>query len=161
MRSKYRLNRYVSLFAVLLVTLSPVSLAKETKDKKKKSDRSQPVLWRDPGDIRLRNLRYGPGSARLAPVPPFRFLNEDKSGVSPKVDVRDARGVKWAVKLGEEAQSETVATRLVWAPGYFVEEAYYYPRVRISNLPRLSRGRKFVESRSFVRGARFECVPVG
>ena len=155
MRSKYRLNRYASLFIVLLVTLSPVSLAKETKDKKK-SGKFQPVLWRDPGDISLRNLRYGPGSASLAPVPPFKFLKEDKSGVSPKFEIRDARNVKWVVKLGEEAQSETVATRLVWAPGYFAEEAYYFPRVQISNLPRLSRGRKFVEARSFVRGARFE-----
>ena len=126
MRSKYRLNRYTSLCIVLLVTLSPVSLAKEPKDKKK-SGRSQPVLWRDPGNIRLRNLRYGPGSASLAPVPPFKFLKEDKSGASPKFEIRDARNVKWVVKLGEEAQSETVATRLVWAPGYFAEEAYYFP----------------------------------
>lgn len=157
MRSMYRLNQHIGLFIVLLVTLSPVSLAQKKKDKSdnKEFRGGQPVLWRDPGNIRSRNLRYGPGSARLAPVSPFSFLKEDKSGVSPKFEVRDARGVKWVVKLGEEAQSETVATRLVWAPGYFAEEAYYFPRVRI-NLPRLSRGRKFVEGKSIVRGARFE-----
>ena len=157
MRSIYRLNQHIGLFVVLLVALSPVSFAQERDKENKNGFRTgQPVLWRDPGNVRLRNLRYGPGSARLAPVAPFSFLTEDKSGVSPKFEVRDARGVKWVVKLGEEAQSETVATRLVWAPGYFAEEAYYFPRVRISNLPRLSRGRKFVEARSIVRGARFE-----
>ena len=157
MRSIYRLNQHIGLFVVLLVALSPVSFAQERDKENKNGFRTgQPVLWRDPGNVRLRNLRYGPGSARLAPVAPFSFLKEDKSGVSPKFEVRDARGVKWVVKLGEEAQSEAVVTRLVWAPGYFAEEAYYFPRVRISNLPRFSRGRKFVEARSIVRGARFE-----
>ena len=61
------------------------------------------VLWRDPGPVSARDLRYGPGSASLAPVPPFTFVEEDKGGESPKFDVRDARGVRWGVKLGPEA----------------------------------------------------------
>ena len=114
------------------------------------------VLWRDPGPIESRNLLYGPGSAELAPVAPFTFLEESKKGESPKFDVRDARGVVWTVKLGEEAQAETVATRLVWAVGYFAEEAYYFDEVHIENLPKLSRGRDFVISDGTVIGARFE-----
>ncbi|HEY6231216.1 MAG TPA: hypothetical protein VIW64_08125, partial [Pyrinomonadaceae bacterium] len=42
-----------------------------------------PVTWRDPGDIASRDLRFGPGSAELAPVAPFTFLEEIKTGVSP------------------------------------------------------------------------------
>ncbi|HYG82478.1 MAG TPA: hypothetical protein VD861_18930, partial [Pyrinomonadaceae bacterium] len=72
-----------------------------------------------------------------------------------KFKVRDARGVEWSVKLGPEAQSETVATRLVWAVGYFAEEAYYFDEVKLVNIPRLSRGREYVVGRT-VRGARFE-----
>jgi hypothetical protein len=102
-----------------------------------------------------RNLRYGPGSAELAPVPPFTFVSEDKTGDSPKFSVKDAKSVEWKVKLGEEAQSETFVVRLVWAMGYFSEEAYYFDRVQVSGLPRLSRGREFVDG-TFVRGARFE-----
>lgn len=113
------------------------------------------VLWRDPGDVSRRNLLYGPGSAQLAPVAPFRFVEEDKSGESPKFEVRDARGDLWTIKLGPEAQAETVATRLVWSVGYFAEEAYYFDEVRIDGLPRLSRGRDYV-ARNVVRGARFE-----
>jgi hypothetical protein len=116
---------------------------------------ASPVLWRDPGVIAARDLRYGPGSAELAPVPPFTFVSEDKSGASPKFSVKDGKGVEWKVKLGEEAQSETFVVRLVWAMGYFSEEAYYFDRVQVSGLPRLSRGRGFIEG-ALVRGARFE-----
>jgi hypothetical protein len=155
MYSLPKLSRRVVPLLSLLLILSSTSPAQEEKEKAEFRGIT-PVLWRDPGDVTARNLRYGPGSAQLAPVPPFRFVKEDKSGESPKFEVRDARGVKWVVKLGVEAQSETVATRLVWAPGYFAEEAYYFDRARIRNLPKLSRGQKFVQGRSTVRGARFE-----
>ncbi|HUQ31690.1 MAG TPA: hypothetical protein VM095_06200 [Pyrinomonadaceae bacterium] len=115
----------------------------------------KPVTWRDPGDISARDLRFGPGSAELAPLAPFTFVEEIKTGVSPKFKVKDARGVSWSVKMGEEAQAETVATRLVWAMGYFADEAYYFDRVEVPNLPRLSRGQEFVQGK-IVRGVRFE-----
>lgn len=91
----------------------------------------------------------------MAPVNPFTFVEEDKSGESPKFVVNDARGVEWTVKLGPEAQSETVSTRLVWAVGYFAEESYYSDEVQIDKLPRLSRGQDYVVGNT-VRGARFE-----
>jgi hypothetical protein len=95
-------------------------------------------------------------ATHLAPALPITFIDEDRTGESPKINVRDARGVRWVVKLGEEAEAETVSTRLVWAVGYFAEEAYYFDRVRIRRLPRLSRGQEFVVGRRVVRGARFE-----
>ncbi len=154
-----RSNQVVLLLAVLLIfsPISPAQKEKKQKEKEKTKFRgARPVLWRDPGDVAKRDLRYGPGSPALAPVGPFQFVEEDKSGESPKFEVTDARKVKWVVKLGEEAQSETVSTRLVWGVGYFTEEAYYYDRATIRNLPKLSRGRRFVEGNSIVRGARFE-----
>ncbi len=114
------------------------------------------VIWRDPGNIMSRDLRYGPGGPHLAPAAPFKFIEEDKDGESPKFKVKDAQGVEWVVKLGTEAQSETVATRLVWGVGYFAEEAYFFERVRINRLPKLSRGMDYVGQRGLVRGARFE-----
>lgn len=116
----------------------------------------RPVAWRDPGDLARRDLRTGPCTEALAPAAPFTFVAEDKLGASPKFKVRDARGALWSVKLGEEAQAETVATRLVWAMGYFAEESYYYQSVEVANLPRLSRGQEFVSNRTTVRGTRFE-----
>lgn len=114
------------------------------------------LLWKNPGDISKRNLFYGAGAAKLAPVAPFKFLKEDKDGESPKIKVRDARGVEWSVKLGPEAQAETVATRLVWAVGYFAEEAYYLRRATIEGLPSLSRGEEYVVDGRMLVGARFE-----
>lgn len=91
----------------------------------------------------------------MAPVRPFTFVEEDKGGESPKFVVRDARGDEWTVKLGPEAQAETVSTRLVWAVGYFAEEAYYFDQVQIDGLRRLSRGQDYVNG-DVVNGARFE-----
>lgn len=148
-------------FAVVLVLLLQPQSIKAQKGKKKsdtgKTAFSSRVLWNDPGAIQSRNLLYGPGSQALAPVPPFTFIKEDKEGESPKLDVRDGRGVLWSVKLGEEAQSETTATRLVWAVGYFAEEAYYFENVRIRKLPKhLSRGDEHVAPGNYLVGVRFE-----
>lgn len=157
-----RLCRRMSLSALLLASLAlcfqpPASAQKSGKQKsgKDKERSATPVLWRDPGDVASRDLRNGPGSPELAPVAPFTFLEEVKKGESPKFKVRDARGVEWSVKLGPEAQAETVATRLVWSVGYFAEEAYYFDRVRVRGLRRLSRGQEYLDG-GFVRGARFE-----
>jgi hypothetical protein len=151
-----RINRS-SLFLLLIVLgVSSTAFAQNDKKKKKKAaPTGTPVLWRDPGDISTRDLRFGPGAEQLAPVAPFTFVKEDPVGASPKFRVKDANGVTWMVKLGPEAQSETVATRLVWAMGYFAEEAYYYDQIEVKNLPRLSKGQEFV-SGSTVRGVRFE-----
>ena len=125
------------------------------QSKKKKRQHASAVLWRDPGDIRNRDLYYGPGSKALEPAPPFRFVKEVKEGGMPKFDIEDSRGVKWRVKLGPEAQSETAASRLLWAVGYNAEEAYYLDKARIEGMRKLSRGKKYV-SGDVVRGARFE-----
>jgi hypothetical protein len=157
------LVRKVFVLSLILATcLSSSALAQ----KKKKTTKpviagGTPVLWRDPGDIATRDLKYGSGSAELAPAAPFTFLKQDMVGASPKIQVRDAKGVKWSVKLGVESQSEQVATRLVWAMGYFAEEGYYFDRVEIKGLPRLTKGQEFVEGGSTLRGARFEPRRVG
>jgi hypothetical protein len=159
---KNRLLALIACFLIVVASLEVYSFVKLEKDNdkaekqdKKKKDKGTPVLWRNPGDMRRRDLYYGAGSKALAPTPPFKFINEIKSGASPKFDVMDARGVKWRVKLGPEAQSETVANRLVWAAGYNAEETYYLDRAQIDGLKKLSRGQKFVNGQT-VRGARFE-----
>src|SRR2546426_9348102 len=109
--------RWLAVLAILLIVagLSLEAFSNSKPPKKRQHVRGPTVLWHDPGNIRKRDLFYGPGSKALTPVPPFRFLKEIKEGTQPKFDAEDARGVKWRVKLGPEAQSETVATRLVWA----------------------------------------------
>ncbi|HWN99104.1 MAG TPA: hypothetical protein VNS63_07515, partial [Blastocatellia bacterium] len=119
---------------------------------------SRAVLWRQPSDIRTRNLLLGPGGRALQPSGPFRFIKEDNDGSSPKFVVEDRSGVRWKVKLGDEAKPESAATRLLWAVGYFTDVDYYLPEFRVAGLPKLSRGQKYVKSGNVVSGARLEWV---
>ena len=146
----------LALITSLLIVIASVEVFSVVKaEKKKQKEKGTPVLWRDPGNMRHRDLYYGPGSEALAPKPPFRFLKEVKEGGMPKFEVEDARGVKWRVKLGPEAQAETAASRLVWAAGYNAEESYYLNRAHIDGMKKLSRGQKYVQGDSVI-GARFE-----
>jgi hypothetical protein len=156
-----RTSRMRWLAALTIITvmgalaLEGFSTTRHWKRKRQHAGRKEAVLWRDPGNIRHRDLYYGPGSKDLAPEPPFRFVKEIKEGTNPKFEVVDARGVNWRVKLGPEAQAETAATRLVWAVGYNAEESYYFNRAPIEGLRKLSRGQKYVRGDSVI-GARFE-----
>jgi hypothetical protein len=144
-----------ALILTIVLTAGFSSLAYAQKKEKKPVPTGTPIAWRDPGDISTRDLRFGPGSPELAPQAPFTFISESKLGASPKFKVKDARGVTWSVKMGPEAQAETVATRLVWAMGYFADEAYHLDRIEVQNLPRLSRGQEF-QSGNTVRDVRME-----
>ncbi|HEV2801089.1 MAG TPA: hypothetical protein VGW12_11360 [Pyrinomonadaceae bacterium] len=125
----------VALMALVLAACGSQQEARAFQDKsekKKKPPVGTPVLWREPGDIASRNLFLGPGGAGGRPnLRRLTFIREEKGGWSKKYRVRDAAGRVWVAKVGKEAQSETAATRLLWAAGYFTEITYLVPRVRI------------------------------
>jgi hypothetical protein len=116
------------------------------------------AIWHDPGDPATLDLVHGIGGRELAPDPngTYKFLSEDMSGTSPKFEVEDARGNRWRVKLAEETKSETAATRLLWAAGYFVDTDYYLATMKVQGLPRLRRGANFVDKEGIVHGAQLE-----
>ena len=107
---------------------------RETNKPVASSELSNPVLWHDPGDIASKDLFFGQGGERRRPRPPFTFIREDRHGTNPKFDCRDANGKKWRVKLGDEARPEVVASRLLWAVGYFVNDDYVVPRAEVRGL---------------------------
>jgi len=140
----------------------------ETKAETKKGDHDEPVdlsrlqrpvLWHDPGSIGSLDLFYGQGGRDGQPAGPFKFDSEDMHGTNPKFDVHDARGTKWRVKLGDEAQPEVVASRLLWAVGYFVEDDYLLPTAEIESL-HIERGSKLAQG-WMVKNARFARKPQG
>jgi hypothetical protein len=103
------------------------------------------VIWQNPTDIASRNLFFGPGGREHAPHTTFTFIKEDLKGTKPKFVVRDENGVQWKVKLGVEARPEVVASRLVWAVGYFSTEDYYLADLHVENLPpHLTRGQNLM-----------------
>ena len=155
-------------FAVVLIVLmlaAPFIAQKKEKNigkEKEKNTATLPeVIWRDPGDVASLNLLYGLGGKEHAPDPngQFTFVAEDLEKTSPKFDIKDEQGVKWRVKLGQEPQSETAATRLLWAAGYFVDEDYYLASFKVTGLPKLHRGGEFVSPDGTVREARLERKP--
>ena len=160
------MSRVLQLVTVLLAfTLGGTSAPGKAPHKDKATDQgaettkgARPVLWREPADLESRDLFYGIGGSKHAPRPgQFKFIKEDLDGSNPKYLVRDDAGVKWKIKLGPEAKPEVAATRLVWAVGYFTDEDYFLPEVRVLDLPtKLHRGKKLFTPDGTVRDVRFK-----
>jgi hypothetical protein len=148
-----RLIPYVVAFSLLL---TPSVLPEKRTAGSKSIGNKARVLWRQPSDIRTRNLFYGVGGEAGQPRAPFNFIEEDRGGSNPKFVVKDARGTRWKVKLGEETKPETAATRLLWAVGYFTDIDYYLPSFHVAGLPKLNRGMKYVSPDGTIHGGRFE-----
>ena len=133
------LTKRIQSFAVVVVLalgLLPVTLRAQ-KDGKNKEPKPIPadahaVLWQEPTDITSRDLLLGFGGEALKPdLSHVVFLKDETRSYSTKYRVRYGAGHEWVVKIGQEAQSETAATRLVWAAGYFVDPTYLVPHVVI------------------------------
>jgi hypothetical protein len=110
-------------FIILALFLALPVLAQQAK--------TAAALWRDRGDVAALDLLNGPGGKEHQPGTHFKFIEESKGGTAPKFEVEDENGAKWKVKLGPEVKSETAATRLLWAAGYFADEDYYRPQIRV------------------------------
>ena len=143
------------------------------KDKKDKADAKEdnndgPVdpaqlhntsIWHDPGNIASLDLFFGQGGEKGMPAAPFVFESEDMNGTNPKFDVRDANDKKWRVKLGEEARPEVVASRLLWATGYYVNDDYVLTTADIQGM-HIRRGASLVKD-GRIAEARFARKPKG
>jgi hypothetical protein len=153
-------TRSLLILAIILhLTFSPVALAQGKGKEKKVAPAGRPVLWRNPLDIRSRDLFLGPGGAEMRPeTSNLTFIKEDKGGYSPKFRVRDAVGREWVAKLGKEAQSETAAVRLLWAVGYMTEINYLVPCVHINGAPKPRKKVDRCEGQGFAN-VRFEARP--
>lgn len=62
------------LFGILYLSLALPAYAQRPR----RASGPKPVLWQDPGDIKARNLFYGPGSPELAPVPPSHLSKKTR-----------------------------------------------------------------------------------
>ena len=147
-----------ALVFILSLSSSAAAQKRAKPDIKTKDDGQSEMVWRDTGDVSTLNLFYGIGGKEHAPNSSgkFTFVKEDMEGTSPKFSVEDENGVQWKVKLGEETQSETAATRLLWAAGYFVDEDYYVASLKVEGLPKLHRGQNKVSANGTVQNARLE-----
>lgn len=125
-------RRSFALAFTLLLLLPTSNVYSQKKNDKLPLPEGIPVLWREPTDIASRDLFLGPGGESMKPdLTKVAFLRDVTKSYSTKYRVRDGAGNEWVVKIGREAQSETAASRLVWAAGYFTDITYLTPRVEI------------------------------
>jgi hypothetical protein len=150
-------HKMIVLLALGTATLSvPAKTAKEYKQAASKAESAE-VLWRNPADIRSRNLMYGAGGKEHAPHGKMMFVKEDLDGTNPKFILHDSQGVKWQVKLGTEPRPEVAASRLVWAAGYFVNEDYFVKDLQMEDMPpRVRRGQSMIGPGGFVHNVRLK-----
>jgi len=86
----------------------------------------------DPGPAR-RDLFWGVGGRRAAPPPEavYGLEAKDDAGFSIGFDVVDPGGLEWSAKIGPEAQTEVVVSRVLWGLGYHQPPVYYLPSWRL------------------------------
>jgi hypothetical protein len=74
-----------------------------------------------------RDLFYGVGGQKLAPDPAGRYtvLEIKRSGYSRGYTVKDPADREWSVKFPPEAETEIVASRILWGIGYHQPPIYY------------------------------------
>jgi hypothetical protein len=84
-------------------------------------------LWNEPRDLERRNLLWGSAPADQAPSRDVEYevRKQDTTGYSGGYDVVGPDGRAWDIKVGKEAQSEIVVSRILWALGYHQPAAYY------------------------------------
>jgi hypothetical protein len=89
-------------------------------------------LWVAPGP-EPRDLFWGIGGERHAPPPDvvYKVKGKDDTGFSVSYDVVSPDGVEWSAKIGPEAQTEVVVSRLLWALGYHQPPIYYLPSWKV------------------------------
>jgi len=85
-------------------------------------------LWVDPGG-EARDLFWGIGGQKYAPDAHavYKFKERDATGFSTKYEVKGPQDVEWSAKIGPEAQTEVVMSRILWGLGYHQQPIYYLP----------------------------------
>jgi hypothetical protein len=158
-----KVTKCIVIFIVEVFSFSHPLMAQKPRQaagaEKQQKSTGPASIWHDPGKIPSLNLLYGAGGKEHEPAPgPFKFIKEDTNGTSPKFDIEDSSGVEWRAKLRIDAKTDTAASRLLWAVGYYVTEDYYLPQVKVEGLNKraISRGQKYISNDGVLQGARLK-----
>ena len=132
--------RHVPAVLVLLTLVGCAPAIRPTGPGPLTPDRLAP-FWEDVEPDERGDLFHGVGGARLQPDPNavYEVLKKDSAGFSTSYDVRDPSGLEWSVKIGDEAQSEVAASRLLWAMGYRQPPVYFLSEWRYRDEGRVVR----------------------
>jgi hypothetical protein len=114
-------------------------------------------LRTDPGQS-PRDLFWGVGGRRYAPPADaaYTLVGKDTTGFSVSYDVASPDGIEWSAKIGPEAQTEVVVSRIVWGLGYHQPPVYYLPSWTLGDK---NEGRKESEARFRPKLTELERLP--
>jgi hypothetical protein len=120
--------------AVLAATVACAPVLRSTAAAPQTVDLAE--LWQEPADLDARDLFYGAGGPDGAPPADavWQYKSADTTGFSRGYDVV-GDGREWDVKVGPEAQTEVVASRILWAVGYHQPPTYFVTRWRLDGAP--------------------------
>jgi hypothetical protein len=123
-------NYFRAIF--ILLTVLSIAAVGQDKSKAKTADLvGKPVIW-EAVPISEADLLAGPGGDAMKPdISTVTFIEEQTGGYSKKYKIKDAAGKTYIAKIGDEAQSETAAVRLVSALGYKTDINYLVPTLTI------------------------------
>jgi len=132
------LTRYGYLLTTCLVGLLVTATASCTSAirrlEKPNVQSSVGQLWHEPANVSSRDMQYGVGGPALAAGDgPYTLVSVDRAGASRGYDVKDSRGRRWSVKLGDEAQPEVVTSRILWAIGFHQDPIYFVKEWRFAS----------------------------
>jgi hypothetical protein len=82
-----------------------------------------------------RDLLLGVGGEPHAPPSDTIYVlkAKDETGFSVSYDVVGPDGTEWSAKIGPEAQTEVVVSRILWGLGYHQPPVYYLPSWRLDS----------------------------
>jgi len=128
--------KYFINFAVInfLIAFAATSAISQNEKKAESTDGVRRVMW-EQVNIAERNLFWGAGGQQMQPdLKTSELLGRQEGGNNLKYRIRDASGRVWVMKIADESQPETAATRLLWGIGYRTEIDYIIPRVEIQKV---------------------------
>lgn len=143
--------RGTSAVAFVVVVLASVSCGYTSEDVRlpnaKPTAEQIAELWVEPEGPR--DLFWGVGGRRYAPPPDATYSVEkkDETGFSVSYDVESPDGTEWSAKIGAEAQTEVVMSRILWGLGYHQPPVYYLPSWKLET----DGGKEKVESEARFR----------
>jgi hypothetical protein len=138
------------LFAAL--TLAGFVFLPAALNAQKKKPSTTPILW-ESVNIAQQDLLLGPGASEMQPdLSQITFIKQETGGFSTKYRIKDGAGKIWVAKIGLEAQTETVAVRLLSAIGYVTEINYLVPSLTIPGKGAFENARLEARPKTLERG---------
>jgi hypothetical protein len=128
---------------VSIATAVAVTACVRVKEPAVRPTRGMPgaTLWKDPGNLRTKDVFYGQWGAARAPLTDavYTFVEQKHTGTNPGMTVRDPEGREWSVKqippgaLDLEPEVEVTLSRLLSAIGYYQPPQYFLPQFTLKD----------------------------